>query len=323
MEQPEAEAGAERVFVLPVLIVLQLGGCLIAPNSRFGADDSAADGATGEGETGEGDTGEGETGEGETGEGDSGDGDTGDGDTGDGDTGDGDTGDGDTGDGDTGDGDTGDGDTGDGDCPVGTLDCDDEPGCESDALDPGTCGACDKSCAFMGEEFACAEGLCFGTVELTGLEDAEIDSSTPDDLYGLDNQLYVRGGGSPEHSYIKLPGLDQLPPGAVLDEASLYLSCQVSEAPTTLHRVEGEWSQDTITWSNAPGVDPEPLADFSPVVGDNMLDLLGLLPAWERAPNYGLALVSVIDADGPENSRVKLASSESDAGPRLTLTLSW
>lgn len=205
-------------------------------------------------------------------------------------------------------------------CPSGTLDCDGVPGCEASADDPSTCGSCSNACELAGQPLACADGRCIGSVELDIVDDAELDASAPDQNFGAEASLHV---DLERRVLIGLPGLDQLPSSAEIESLVLHLHANPAGGVVDLYRVEAPWDEASVTEADAPAIDGAPLLTWAPKVGDNGLELVDLLGAWQQgAPKHSLALVVGADA-GPNPDPTELDSSEGPIPPTLVMTLAW
>jgi hypothetical protein len=205
------------------------------------------------------------------------------------------------------------------DCPAGTLDCDGEPGCEADADDPLNCGSCDNVCEFGGEMLSCVAEQCTGTVVFTDLPDAYVDSAAPDQNFGSSPLLLVN---TTQTSYIELPDIDAIPSTATIETLALHLTCiPESGASVDVFRIETSWDEQQLTGDNAPSFDQSLISSLDLVIGQNVIDLVGLLPSWRMGnPKRSLAFGPDPNA-GP--AAVECSSREGTAPPFLLLTMSW
>jgi hypothetical protein len=207
-------------------------------------------------------------------------------------------------------------DTGPSVCPVGTLDCDDEPGCESDADDPSSCGSCSKICEFDGEQLECVAGECTGTVVFTELADVHVDSDQPSQNFGFAPSLIVDKSRT---SYIALPDISELPSTTTLAHVGLHVTCIEPGSTVEMQRVESEWDEQQLTQSSAPS-GSEVIGNVDFTLGENVIELTGMLPSWRSGtPKRSLELSSI----GPDPVLVELSSREGASPPYLVLTLSW
>lgn len=209
--------------------------------------------------------------------------------------------------------------TGSGECPVGTLDCDDQPGCETDATDPATCGSCEKRCELAGEMLECVAGQCAGSIVFVDLPDAYVDHGQPDQNFGAEPLLLIDGA---RESYIELPNIGALPSGATVESVALHLTCTVPGASLDVYRVETPWDESAITGSNAPGNNNTRLLTVASTLGGNVIELVGLLPSW-RTGNPKRSLELRVESNGSEPAPVEFSSREGASPPSLVLTLRW
>ncbi|MEE8572697.1 MAG: PKD domain-containing protein, partial [Gemmatimonadota bacterium] len=93
--------------------------------------------------------------------------------------------------------------------------------------------------------------------------DARVRSSSPDNNYGSSDYLRLRDGGAPSEttyeSYLRFD-LSALA-GQATSSATLRLfATDGSPDPGSVYAVTGNWSEASITWSNAPGLSGLPIA---------------------------------------------------------------
>jgi hypothetical protein len=211
------------------------------------------------------------------------------------------------------------GDTGSSMCPAGTLDCDGEPGCEADASDPYSCGSCDHVCELAGELLECVAGQCTGTVMFTDFPDAYVDRNLPDQNFGSEPSLLIDAA---RDSYLELPDIT-VPSNAQFESVALHLSCSQPGALIDVYRIETGVDEPLVTEATAPTLNNELIASVTPVVGDNVVELVGLLPSWRSGnPKRSLGLRSDPDA-GPDPTLVEFSSREGSSPPYLMVTLRW
>jgi len=204
-------------------------------------------------------------------------------------------------------------------CLPGTLDCDDEPGCEASSADPLSCGSCDKRCMIGDQLLECVVGLCVGTVTLTELEDAYTDRDAPDDAFGGEPVLRV---DSRRDAYVKLPDLAEFA-HVNLERIELTLPCSLANGAVDINRLEMNWDELALTWNNAPNLVGGTLMSFESELGDNVIDLTDRVPGWPGgSTKHSLALRSKVEV-GPSQDGIVFASRESGAGPSLSITSSW
>ncbi|MFO7565541.1 MAG: DNRLRE domain-containing protein [Enhygromyxa sp.] len=205
-------------------------------------------------------------------------------------------------------------------CEDGFADCDGEPGCEASLDDPETCGSCSKSCEIAGQLLECDAGQCVGELLFVDLPDAHVDRQQPDQNFGLEPILAVDGD---RDAYLELPNLGLMPLGVTIHSAALHLSCTDPGSALDVYRIENSWDEQAMTSDNAPGLGNARLLTFSPRVGENVLELVGLLPSWQVGmPNRSLGLTPASNA-GPSPDPVEFSSREGGSPPYLVLSVSW
>jgi hypothetical protein len=210
-------------------------------------------------------------------------------------------------------------DTGSPGCDPGWLDCDDEPGCESDASDPATCGSCDKACEVEDQMLACVEGVCTGMLTLSIPADTYVDSDQPDQNFGVDASLRL---DATRDVYLRLPDLDMIPQGAVFGSITLELDCTQAGGSVFVHQVGSPWDEFSLTQSNAPALDGAPLTGFEPSIGATSVELLDLIGEWQLgSPKRSLGLRANPTNQG--GSTIELSSREGPAPPSLVVDFSW
>lgn len=101
-----------------------------------------------------------------------------------------------------------------------------------------------------------------------------------------------------------------LPPGAVLQSATLYIYVnRVNGQQIDIHRVTNDWAEATITWNNFGGAyDPTVITSFTADALDwRTADITGLVQDWMDGtyPNYGILIDQVVQTypRGEYNSR--------------------
>lgn len=205
---------------------------------------------------------------------------------------------------------------GDDDCEPGMLDCDDEPGCESSAQSPLTCGSCDHSCEFAGAVYDCESDQCVGSPVLSGFADAYIDAEDPMLNRGMDNDFHIRGGDKAEESYIAIP---PLPPGALVLDAQLVLDCSGPDLPVNydVFRVESGWDEHSVVWQGGPQISNAPVTEFHAESGESSIDFGVFADDWPSP--HGITLRK---ANG-DTAHTTCSSKEGDNPPRLELELVW
>jgi PKD repeat protein len=84
-----------------------------------------------------------------------------------------------------------------------------------------------------------------------------VDFRNPDSSYGNDTELHVRADNQARRTYLKFD-LSVVPAGTTVTSAKLYLYCTAANPADPLqvdvHETNDSWSEDTITWNNAPAI---------------------------------------------------------------------
>ena len=92
--------------------------------------------------------------------------------------------------------------------------------------------------------------------QLSPSADSWVDFKTPDTNYGNDIEIHVKADKQTRRSYLKFD-LSALPAGTTVTSAKLYLYCTAGTPtllPVDVHETNDSWSEDTLTWNNAPAV---------------------------------------------------------------------
>jgi hypothetical protein len=144
------------------------------------------------------------------------------------------------------------------------------------------------------------------TAELTPVDDARIQAASGDVNFGS-AQLWINTEAS-HYSLVKF-GLAALPAAATIESARFvlrYTGNYVGERTVELGRVEDSWSEDTITWNNAPPITwggPTAVVDGY-VASDLEWDVTELVQAWQRGERdnegFGLQRQGPRGAAGPQ-----------------------
>jgi hypothetical protein len=167
------------------------------------------------------------------------------------------------------------------------------------------------------------------TLSLYPVSDTEIREASPNANFSSTLPMYI-GFRDSQRSRILLDlPLWNVPPGATIQSATLYLSLvgwydyEGTARTLTAYRVTSLWHEELATWNHAPSVGSAvgsvSIGTPDPPQGWYALDLTNAVRDWFSGlyPNFGLMLV------GPEGGdpvyRV-LASAESTEGPRLDIT---
>jgi len=201
-------------------------------------------------------------------------------------------------------------------CPPGTLDCDGDPGCESSVDDPGSCGGCDNNCELGGEPLECVDGQCVGTVVFTDLADTYVDTELASQNFGAETRLVI---DSSRASFIALPDIGELPMAASLEHVLLHVTCTQAGTSVQVQRIETEWDELELTADNAPS-GSQVLDDVPLLRGENVIDLVGMLPSWRSGtPKRSVELSAI----GPNPQPVVCSSREGRSPPYWEIAISW
>ena len=207
-------------------------------------------------------------------------------------------------------------------CPVGFLECDDDPTtfCESSVASAATCGACDHSCVAAGRQFDCVDGVCIGEVAVVADADTFVEVALPDQNNGTISPLEVDEDSTAETAFIhfELPAIDAT---MTVEEVRLLMVCSDPGSAFDVHAVTEPWEELTVTWNTQPAFDPASLALVPALVGFVEADVTATVTGWLGGEeNLGLALVAS-GSDGVQvRSREYLLDLEH---PRLVFTLSF
>jgi hypothetical protein len=175
-----------------------------------------------------------------------------------------------------------------------------------------------------------------GTVVVSGagaMEDAQISADTPGANYGSGLSINVDGQSPHAHAVMQVPDLigsgpNRVPPGAVIESATLELGCTNPGNVMRLYRLLEEWVESEVTWSErrsgvawtvagadgagsnaGPGLDGDCTG-----TGQRTVDITPLVQAWsDGAPNHGWVMT-----DGGTNG-VDFDSSQSGNPPVVTV----
>jgi len=181
-----------------------------------------------------------------------------------------------------------------------------------------------------GEEIGGIHGPDAGPVGATGavtveagatadsLRDAETSIANPGHNYGPENHMSVATDYS-AWIWLALPDVQGTVVSATL---TIYTADDnKSDGTVIVKRVTSPWDEDNMTHVTRPSIDPEPLAEFTPI-GTSVRYLVPLPTAvvqrWidDPAQNFGLAIVG-----GTTTQHVHLRSRESNMWTHLRLEL--
>ncbi|MCC6216516.1 MAG: DNRLRE domain-containing protein [Polyangiaceae bacterium] len=226
---------------------------------------------------------------------------------------------------------TGAGGTGGVACNPGAGDCDGDVsnGCETHLLATlAHCGACGHECvAPVGGVATCGAGRCGGTITFgaADLEDTYIsdDGSEKSQNFGASTKILV--DGDPVYrTLLQVPELvTRLPPGVVIQSATLQLQCFDTGAAVQVFRVLAPWSESSVAWDTQPARDAVQAAYFTASVGMRQVDLTALVQLWvDGTPNYGVILLAdggLLSGGGSDYR----SSEYSDAAARPSLVVTF
>lgn len=147
------------------------------------------------------------------------------------------------------------------------------------------------------------------TFNFLAAEDAWVNQSNPDTNYGNGTYLNVKDRSGLAETYIKfsnqdLASLINLP----ITSATLHLfQYQDNYSPgdaINIHNASGEWSEESITWTNKPGYELS-IATFLPLNSENNIwrewgGLEQTVSSWVNGANYGIVLESGSDGVNEE-----------------------
>lgn len=132
-------------------------------------------------------------------------------------------------------------------------------------------------------------------------QDTRIDEGSPDNTYGNDVELHIRGTDGDEETPLFRFDLAGLAPGAEVQNATGWFFVVGGkghpEGEITVHNVTSDWSPAITTWNNFnSGWENDPIARIGPqpdAGGWVSVNLTAQVQAWANgAPNFGIALRS-------------------------------
>ena len=168
-----------------------------------------------------------------------------------------------------------------------------------------------------------------GLVTLYASEDAFVAQGTPATNFGSDTTLNVSHDEFAQERLALLQfDISTIPAGATINSAKLRLNLVSAAAFPTMdigvQRVQGNWSESTVTWNSQPAVSTTPVDTVTvPDTPPNLTvewDVLSVVQGWHNntLPNQGLALIHPTSG----NNGRSFASSETSTGanrPRLVI----
>jgi len=167
--------------------------------------------------------------------------------------------------------------------------------------------------------------------------DAEIRQGYPTTNYGISTKMrcgyddYYNPDGRIMRCLIKFD-ISSIPVGATINSAELYVGLVESWDFTdrtrtyTTYRIPSDWSEGTVTWSNAPS--PAEAYGSADVTHDAWdwysFDVTNLVRAWHDGtyPNFGVMLRGP-EHSGSDSSWKAFATRENDAEPALVVNYDY
>ena len=153
------------------------------------------------------------------------------------------------------------------------------------------------------------------TVLVTEFEDTWVDDCNPDDVNGGGATLLVDADPCVYRIYLK--PLLELPAGATIQSATLFLHCVNAGDEIGVYTTDGDWTESALTWNDRP-----PLGDLlltiTPELGTVEIDLTEALQLWTQSSTPAAIALTTESIDGSDYS-----SSEAEAvmeRPHLSVT---
>ena len=147
------------------------------------------------------------------------------------------------------------------------------------------------------------------SVTLYPVANSSVNSSQPDTVFNEDNLDLIHlpsVGNLRMWPFIQFD-LSSIPVNSTINSAAIYLFV-AADGPSSLnmnvYRCTGAWSETSVTWNNAPAVNPEPSAENVFTVGENIyrkIDMPTLVQGWVNRdyPNNGFKIgISPISEGG-------------------------
>jgi hypothetical protein len=130
-----------------------------------------------------------------------------------------------------------------------------------------------------------------------------VDSATPTANYGATASASISNAGTTQNTFAKFD-LAALPKDTVITQATLRIFVNRADvsSPLAVNTVADDWSEQTLTQTNAPALKLLPTAPLT-IAKSNTghyvnYDITALVQAWQAnaQPNYGIALTAASDA---------------------------
>ena len=157
------------------------------------------------------------------------------------------------------------------------------------------------------------------TIDITDIADTDVESCMQQLNHGEAKSINVDGDNNCVVQSLLNAPLQDIPDGAVVNDATLTLNCINVGDPVTVYYVNESWVEDSVRWYNKPAVGQVLGTVMCTVLGAVTIDLKAAVTAWlagDHGP-YGIYLRTEA-TDGMDFS-----SSEADDvadRPKLTVT---
>lgn len=157
------------------------------------------------------------------------------------------------------------------------------------------------------------------TIDIGDCYDTYVESCMPGMNHGEAISMNVDADDSCVVQSLIRPPLTQIPDGAVVNEATLTLTCINVGDPATVYYANEDWVEDEVRWNTKPAVGMVLGTVSCTVLGKVTIDLKVAVKAWLAGTHgdYGIYL-RMETSDGTDFS-----TSEADKGgdrPKLTVT---
>jgi hypothetical protein len=153
------------------------------------------------------------------------------------------------------------------------------------------------------------------TVLVTEFEDTWVDDCNPDDVNGADATLLVDADPCVYEIYLR--PLLEIPAGASIESATLFLNCVNPGNQVDIYTTSGDWTESALSWNDRP-----PLGDLvssiMPELGSVEIDLTEQLQLWTQSSTAASIVLTTESINGSDYS-----SSEAEAvdeRPHLSVT---
>ncbi|HYJ09058.1 MAG TPA: DNRLRE domain-containing protein [Polyangiaceae bacterium] len=161
------------------------------------------------------------------------------------------------------------------------------------------------------------------TVELTAFEDTYVSSCADFTNFGGADELRVDAEASSQCVYQSLfrIGLEQLPAGALVSNATLTLTCVDAGGSMAVSYAAEAWVEDSVQWHNRPDSGDDIGSLTCDTAGGTVtLELKAALVAWlaGELPNQGLYFRTEA-----ENGTDLVSSESAEASARPTLSVTY